>query len=200
MSFFREVNSPFVVTDKQLAATFKEQVLIVSDLRRALGRPKLSVLGSERKEVTIDTGQAIFAAILSDIEKRNGKLDKPLTHLYSAKGQRQWAGMKLSQMAAVSSGATGGNDIERLWKYLGDLIITGLDQKGRNRYIAAAGALPLEMTMYLNLVRGRSLKHADRGGRAVKILEPGIAAMGNRTLEAAYAEDCSTYRFHTTGT
>jgi hypothetical protein len=200
MSLFREVNPPFVVTEKAMAATFKEQVLIIGDMRRSPGRPKQSVIGADRKQLSRDLGQVIVAAILSDIEKRNGKLDKHLMHLYTTKGQRDWAGTKLSQMAQVNWAAKGGNDIETLWKALGELIITGLNKKGHNLYIARNGAGGLEVGMFLAMIRGRTAKHAHRGARAINILEPGIVAMGDRTLEAAYAEDCSNYRFRTTGT
>jgi hypothetical protein len=200
MSMFREVNAPFIVTEKALTATFKEQVLIIGDMRKGAGRPKLSVLGSERRQLSRDLGQIIFAAVITDIEKRNGKLEKHLTHLYTAKGQRDWAGTKLSQMAQVNWSATGGNDIETLWKALGDLIIIGLNQKGQNIYIVSNGSGGLEVGMFLALIRGRTAKHAHRGSGLISILEPGIVAMGNRTLEAAYAEDCERYRFHTTGT
>jgi hypothetical protein len=200
MSFFREVNEPFLVTEKQLTATFKEQVLIIGDMRKTIGRPKQSVIGSERKQLTIDVGQTVIAAILSDIEKRNGKLDKHLTHLYTAKGQREWAGTKLSQMAAVHWGAKGGNDIETGWKFVGDLIKIGINEKGRNIYVSAAGSTDLEMGMFLSLVRGRGVKQSQRNATAISILKSLVRAMGNRTLEAAYAEDCSNYRFQTTGT
>lgn len=200
MSFRRETNDPFLVTAKQLTATFKEQVLIIGDMRKTTGRPKLSVIGAERKQLTIDLGHTVIAAILADIEKRNGKLDKSLMHLYTAKGQRTWAGTTLNQMASVNHGARGGNHIETLYKFVGDLIKIGLNEKGRNIYIAANGSTDLEMAMSLALRRGRVAKETARGAEAIAILEAGIAAMGKRTLEAAYAEDCSTYRFRTTGT
>jgi hypothetical protein len=200
MSAFREKNPPFIVAEKELRATFKQQILVIADLRKTPGRPKQSVLGTERKQVSIDDGQAIIAAIINDIELRNGKLDKPLMHLYTNDGQRKWAGAKLSQMAQVNWGANGGNDIETLWKFVGDLIINGINTSGRNRYITANSALPLEMGMFLGIIRGRTAKQTKRGAIAIKILEPGIKAMGTRTLEEAYAEDCSTYRFQTTGT
>lgn len=200
MSFFREVNAPFVVTEKELAATFKQQVMIIADLNKTVGRPRQSVLGTERKPLTIDIGQEILAAILTDIETRNGKLDKHLMHLYTTKGQRQWAGTKLSQMAQINYGAKGGNDIEALWKLVGDLIVIGLNGKSRNMYIVSTSARPLEMSMFLNMIRGRTAKQTKRNAAAIAIVEPGIVAMGQRSLEEAYADDCSTYRFQTTGT
>lgn len=200
MSFFREVNTPFLVSDKELTATFKQQALIIGDLNKTIGRPKQSVLGSERQPLTIDLGQSIIAAILADIEQRNGKLDKHLMHLYTTNGQRKWAGAKLSQMAQVNWGAKGGNDIEALWKFVGDLIVIGLNPKSRNMYIVANSARPLEMGMFLNMIRGRTAKQTKRGAQAITIVEPGIVAMGTRSLEQAYADDCSTYRFQITGT
>ena len=200
MSFFRETQPSFVVMEKELTATFKEQALIVGDMRKTIGRPKHSVLGVERRQLTIDVGQCILAAILTDIEKRNGKLDKKLMHLYTLDGQRRWAGTKLSQMASVHWGAKGGNDIETLWKFVGDLIKIGINEKSRNIYVAASGSTHLEMAMFLALMRGRTAKQTSRGATAITILEPGIVALGGRTLEAAYAEDCSNYRFQTTGT
>jgi hypothetical protein len=127
-------------------------------------------------------------------------IDLAKTTPYTAKGKRDWAGPKLSQWAAVNYGATGGNDIEALWNFVGDLIIIGYDKKGHNKYIVAGSSLPFEMEWFLNLKRGNAAKAASRAAIAMKILEPGIKAMGGRTLEAAYAEDCSTYRFQTTGT
>jgi hypothetical protein len=200
MSLFREVNSPFIVTEKALATTFKEQSLIIGDMRRGAGRPKASILGSDRKQLSRDVGQVIIAAILADIEKRNGKLEKHLMHLYTAKGQRDWAGTKLSQMAQVNWAAKGGNDIETLWKALGDLIIIGRNQKGRNLYIASNGSTGIEVGSFLALVRGRTASQVHRGATLINVLEPGIVAMGDRTLETAYAEDCESYRFQTTGT
>lgn len=200
MSFFREIHQPFVVTEKELTATFKEQALLVGDMRKTIGRPRQSILGAERKQLTIDIGQIILAAILSDIETRNGKLDKKLMHLYTLEGQRRWAGAKLSQMAAVHWGAKGGNDIETLWKFVGDLIKTGVSEKGRNLYAVSSSATHLEMGMFLSMLRGRTAKQTSRGASAITIIEPGIVAMGTRNLETAYAEDCSNYRFQTTGT
>jgi hypothetical protein len=78
MSLFRQINQPFVVTEKELTASFKEQALLVGDMRKVAGRPKHSVLGVDRKQLTIEVGQNILAAIISDIELRNGKLDKKL--------------------------------------------------------------------------------------------------------------------------
>jgi hypothetical protein len=103
-------------------------------------------------------------------------------------------------MASVHWGAKGGNDIETLWKFVGDLITTGITERGRNIYAVASSATEIELRAFLSLLRGRASKQTSRSAAGLAILEPGIVAVGSRTLEAAYAEDCSNYRFQTTGT
>ena len=61
MSIFSKGSStPFVATEKELVATFREQVLLIGDMRTKQGRPKVSILGNADKlQLTIDVGQQI---------------------------------------------------------------------------------------------------------------------------------------------
>lgn len=196
MSLFQSREpSPFVVTEKQLLITFREQVLLIADMRRGVGRPKHSIFGAERRQVDLDYGVTILGAIIDDIEKKNGKLEKELSHLYFAKTKRQWVGQKLSHMAHMKLTALGGNEIETLWKAIGDLITIGLNKSGQNIYITSDGATGVEMALFCNIIRARTAKQAHRGAAYIGVLEAGAKALGDRTLDVAYAQECERYRF-----
>ncbi|MBN9039849.1 MAG: hypothetical protein J0H38_01060 [Rhizobiales bacterium] len=164
-------------------------------MRRSIGRQKQSILGTVRKQLTLDVGVEIVTAMLDDFDKRNGKLEKPIAHLYFEKGRRAWVSQRLSQMASLKWSATGGNDVERLWNAVGDLVITGRTKTGLNIYHPSDSATGIEIGCFLGLVRGRSVSAAHRSSEAVQLLTDGAAAIGDRTLEVAYAEECERYRF-----
>jgi hypothetical protein len=194
---FKEV-VPFAVVEKELKRVFVENVVIVGDMRRGLGRPKHSVLGSDRMQIDLNVGCTILAAILADYEAKNGKLDKSMAQLYFAKPQRQWASQKLSAMAAFNWAATGGNPIERMWKAAGKLLNIGVTSGGLVRRIASASATPLDIHAFGQMVQRGELMSATRATGALLIAEDCAKAMGSRTLEAAYAEECERFRFDTT--
>jgi hypothetical protein len=183
---------PFVVTEKDLKRGFKEQVLITCDMRK--GIKKASVLGTDRKQMSLDVGEQIIAAMIGDYDRRNGKLDKALSTLYYQKGQRQWVSTTLSGMAHFKSSATGGNPVERLWNATSDLIITGRNPKGLNIYCRSDTATQVEFHAYLGIIRRRVIIADSTGNRAITLVLAGAEAIGSRTLEQAYAEECERYR------
>jgi hypothetical protein len=194
---FKEI-TPFVVTEKELKRVFIENTLIVGDPRRGMGRPKLSVLGSDRVQIDLNVGCSILSAILSDFDGKNGKLDKSMAHLYFAKAQRAWVSQKLSGMAAFNWAAAGGNPIERMWKAAGKLLNIGITPRGLIRRIATAGATPMDIHAFAQMVKRGELLSVTRASHAETIAEDCAKAMGSRTLEVAYAEECERFRFETT--
>jgi hypothetical protein len=190
--FTSKQEMPFVVTEKDLTRTFKENVLITCDMRK--GQKKASVLGTDRKQMSLDVGEQIMAAMVADYDKHNGKLDKALATLYYAKGQRVWVSQKLSTMAHFKASATGGNAVERLWNATSDLIITGRSTKGLNIYCRADTATQVEFHAYLGIIRRRVIIADATGNRAITLVLAGAEAIGDRTLEQAYAEECERYR------
>jgi hypothetical protein len=193
MTLFKQ-DAPFVVTEKEFKTAFREQVLLTSDFRK--GRQKPSLLGSDRKQISLDVGEAIIAALIDDYDKRNGKLDKSL-NLYHQKGRRGWASQKLSSMAHFKAAATGGNPVECLWNATSDLIITGRSTKGLNIYARADIATKVEMLAYHSIIRRRIIVADANASRALIILKAGAEALGTRTLEQAYAEECERYHIET---
>jgi hypothetical protein len=190
MTMFKQ-EMPFVVTEKEMKIAFREQVLLISDFRK--GTKKYSVLGPDRKQISLDVGAAIVSAMINDYDKRNGKLDKTL-NLYHEKGRRQWVSAKLSTMAHFKANATGGNPIEILWNATSDLIITGRSTKGLNIYARADIATRIEMLAFHDIIRRRVIISDARASRALVIVKAGAEALGARTLEQAYAEECERYR------
>jgi hypothetical protein len=193
MTLFKQ-DTPFVVTEKELKIAFKEQVLITCDMRK--GSKKSSVLGTDRKQISLDVGETILSAMIANYDKRNGKLDKTL-NLYHEKGRRSWVSQKLSAMAHFKASATGGNPIETLWNASSDLIITGRSTKGLNIYCRTDTATKVELLCYHDIIRRRVIVADARASRALIIVKAGAEALGSRTLEQAYAEECEQYRILT---
>lgn len=196
MTLFKQ-ELPFVVVEKEFKARFREEVMLTCDFRK--GKQKPSILGPERRQMSIDVGATIAAAMVDDYEKRNGKLDKSL-NLYHDKGRRQWVSQKLSAMAHFNDAAIGGNPTECLWNATGDLIKTGRNTKGRNIYCRADTATQIEVLCAYDMTRRKVIIDDVRASRMLMILKAGAEAIGSRTLEQAYAEECENYRIKTTGT
>jgi hypothetical protein len=194
MNLFKEV-TPFVVMEKELKRLFVENTLIVGDMRRSVGRPKASVLGSDRKQIDLDVGVAILTAILAEYESRNGTLDISIAHLRHRRPRRTWVSQKLSVMGSFNWAATGGNPIERFWNATrGGLLNIGISPKGLVRRITAAGAAPMDVHAFCEMVKRGELTSAHRASHALSLGKDTALAMGKRTLEEAYAEECERYR------
>jgi hypothetical protein len=66
--------------------------------------------------------------------------------------------------------------------------------KGLNIYCRADTATQVEFHAYLGIIRRRVIIADATGNRAITLVLAGAEAIGDRTLEQAYAEECERYR------
>ena len=122
MSFFRTAPKK-VITAKEFRKRFQEQVLIVCDMRTQPGRPRQSVLGSTRTQMTRAVAAQIGTAMVDDLDLAGEVFDPPSQFLYELHGRSKWCADEVAKMATIKNKLADHPDpFVKLMMMLGSLI------------------------------------------------------------------------------
>jgi hypothetical protein len=198
--FGRKSQQPtFTVSAEELRRRFDENILIIGDFSpRRPGGQKHSVLGPDRKQITLDIADKVIEAIIGGIADSGGRLEPDLASLYLPKERRRWAGNRLGQMARFNYGAESDDPFDLFHRSCGKLTPTGYT-RGQRRlqvYAVSGGLLPLEAAAAISLVRTKLAMSGGHAGRRLQVYAL-IQAASERTgltPEEGYIRFCDGIR------
>jgi hypothetical protein len=179
---------------KRLEAEF----LIVADVPLKQGRPKHSVIGTERKQIDILVGVQIFNALLEEYAKHGIIPDPAMEMELTTAGKRIFVSSILSKMSRVKPVVVPESPIQSLYKSLGPLVRmrkhkpVKRGEGGKFAYVArdSADRMSLEAGFAAHRIETQSRVNAaaaktDVWVPALEILPAGL------TLMEAYAREAS---------
>lgn len=157
-----------IVGAADLRDAIKHEVLTVCDTGpRKAGRPRHTVLGEERMQMTVEICARIVGLVVTKITEDGGVLESNLDALYTVGGRRTYARDLIRAMSRTKRGVVSDVPAERLYLSLGDIIRVGppKTQDGHRApaaYVAKRGAAPFELTACWNSGRKRAAEAAAR--------------------------------------
>jgi hypothetical protein len=168
-----------LLSEKDLRAEVKNQVLIACNFHRGVGRPAHSVLGGKAVQMSIDVCTDMIGMIIAQRREAGEVLETSIDYVGTPSGRREFAKRIIAELAGSRPGNNSPVAAERLKSRLGLIIKVGLiESPVANRkigtYVATAGAYPMEMQLAWGL---RRKMHAQREATFSKLDEDFIAAM-----------------------
>lgn len=173
---------------------FRETVLIVANPSPSIGRPKKTVLGDERHQMTRPIAARIATALVEDLERKAEVFEPSARFLYDVSRRADWAAKQLNDMAKTNREAVDEDPFKLVEKMCGSLIAINY-VKGQAVRIATAGATPAEFRIFAdrNWKKGRRENQlSDRIAAAVSKVADVMAE--GETFEAAKARHYDNVR------
>jgi hypothetical protein len=149
---------------------FKENILIVSDLRSSVGRPRKSVLGDERSQITPEVAARVATAQVADMEKKGQVFEPAAQFLYDIGRRSEQAKKWCSDMAKTNREAEDEDAYRLVNKMCGSLITIGKRKRNAVR-ISTVSATPAELRIFADLqwTKGRRENNlSDKLAKAVR--------------------------------
>ncbi|MCH4539121.1 hypothetical protein [Ochrobactrum sp. A-1] len=172
---------------------FKENVSIVADLGRpAVGRPRHSVIGDRRLQITRDVSAQIAAAMIENIEASGKVLEPAGQFLYCPSKRAEQAARWVNDMAKVNREATDEDPFRLVEKMYGTLLTVAYrkptGQKGRAEpvRILTCCATPIDQRIAADyrLKKGRRENRLDEAAAMALRAVADMSSEGERFDEA----------------
>lgn len=153
---------------------FRDTVLIVANPSPSVGRPRKTVLGDERLQMTRTVAARIANELVAEMERKAEVFDTSSRSLYDVSKRAEWAANQINQMSATDREAVDEDPFKLVEKMCGSLVTINT-RKGENGRpeavrIATAGATPAEFRIFAD-------KHWKKGRRENQLSDRLAAAV-----------------------
>jgi hypothetical protein len=145
-----------VVTRKEFREQLAKEFEIIADLGAKRGRPALSVLGAERKQIDLVSGVHIMRLLEDDYERKGYVIDTEMDDFRTDRGRRTFVGSILNNMSRFALKETPGAPLKTLYQSSGRFIRLRITEPGtrngpgRYRYVTKRSASRLEVLAAFN--------------------------------------------------
>lgn len=192
MNFFSTKSPTKHVSKNQFRDRFHHEIVVVGDMRSPVGRPRKSVLGSERLQITQPVGMRIAKAMIEQMQAEGEVFDLTAQKLYDARDLADFVQSQLRQMAAIDKKASDNDPFAAINKLFNVLMTVEYRRVARGRPMAvrivSASATPLEIRAALSLIWRRGQNEARNADAAVATITRALDMMAaGETLEEASA-------------
>lgn len=163
------------VSREEFRGRMRSTILIVGDVsRRSVGRPKQTVLGVERSQITKEVAARVATALVAEMDRSREDFEPDGQFLRDVGKRSQWAAEQVNAMAATNREATDDDPFRLVEKMCGQLITIAYRKGPNNRReavrIPTASATPAELRIFADIQFTKGRRENELGNRLASAL------------------------------